>query len=337
MGVLSPFIGAARISDELWPENKFQLTSTVPDARDEVAEEKRVAHLDVQVPSSKRVPDWPGTPPPPIMCSERNSFIELCSDFFEVEGVDLAAPRMRRANSEGDLRRLDDDYVDKISWSDVQPTSTVVDDVERFLNLLDSEEWTAEASLSKNTAKVSLGVRIAETPPQRCSSRYNGEGLVGKNPYEPKWVYGSRWPFNRAPTTLVLGNLPPQLTQVEFVENLDRQGFSTYYDFVHVPVCFTTGRNFGYGIVNATHHRHGQAMAARFHRFAGWRCGRQRCDVKWALPLQGLEEHVEKYRNHPSMHPMVSEHYRPMCFVDGWRTSLPEPSQWIAPPYIEMS
>ena len=99
--VLSPFIGAARISDELWPENKFQLTPTVPDARDEVAEEKRVAHLDVQVPSSKRVPDWPGTPPPPIMCSERNSFIELCSDFFEVEGVDLAAPRMRRAPRQG--------------------------------------------------------------------------------------------------------------------------------------------------------------------------------------------------------------------------------------------
>ena len=82
----------------------------------------------------------------------------------------------RRANSEGDLRRLDDDYVDKISWSDVQPTSTVVDDVERFLNLLDSEEWTAEATLSKNTAKVSLGVRIAETPPQRCSSRCVGCG-----------------------------------------------------------------------------------------------------------------------------------------------------------------
>merc|ERR1719198_2944068 len=52
------------------------------------------------------------------------------------------------------------------------------------------------------------------------------EPPTGKELYKPKWAYGSSWPFNTAPTTLRLSNLPRDLTQQGLLQTLDSFGFS---------------------------------------------------------------------------------------------------------------
>merc|ERR1719253_463762 len=80
--------------------------------------------------------------------------------------------------------------------------------------------------------------------------------------YSPKWIYGARWPFCAAPTTLVLSNLPDSILQEDLIEILDKEGFSSFYDFVYLPVDADSGRNMGYAIVNLTRHQYGLSLAA---------------------------------------------------------------------------
>lgn len=150
----------------------------------------------------------------------------------------------------------------------------------------------------------------------------------GKAIFRPKWFYGSTWPFNTAPTTLLLGNLPPELTQLDLLSVMDRLGFSGFYDFVFLPTDRNTGMNQGPAIVNLTRHAYAVTLATHMHEFRDWGVGddKSQCSVKWSLPMQGLIEHVEEYRNHPAMHDSVPSSCRPMLFVNGWQAVFPEPT-----------
>mmetsp|Transcript_122610 Transcript_122610/g.358078 ORF Transcript_122610/g.358078 Transcript_122610/m.358078 type:complete len:381 (-) Transcript_122610:434-1576(-) len=154
--------------------------------------------------------------------------------------------------------------------------------------------------------------------------------------FKPKWIYGSSWPFNCAPTTLILDNLPEDLTQPELLAVLDASGFCGLYDFAFLPACFRTGRNQGQAIVNLKRHSYGLALAARAEGFADWGASADgsHCEVKWSLPLQGIAEHIEQYRNHPAMHESVPEAFRPALFVDGWQVPFPPPTKWIRSPRL---
>mmetsp|Transcript_107914 Transcript_107914/g.315518 ORF Transcript_107914/g.315518 Transcript_107914/m.315518 type:complete len:380 (-) Transcript_107914:164-1303(-) len=152
--------------------------------------------------------------------------------------------------------------------------------------------------------------------------------------YKPKWVYGSSWPFNCAPTTLILDNLPADLTQAELLAVLDASGFRGLYDFAFMPVSFRTRRSQGNAIVNLTRHSYGLALAARAQGFADWgpAADGSCCEVKWSLPLQGIVEHIENYRNHPAMHESVPEALRPTLFLDGWQVPFPAPTKRLYAP-----
>lgn len=159
----------------------------------------------------------------------------------------------------------------------------------------------------------------------------------GKEAYKPKWVYGSSWPFNHAPTTLRLSNLPRELTQLELLHTLDSIGFSGFYDFVFLPINLHTGRSRCHAFVNLTRHKYGLTLAAHLHNFKDWNVGNNdtgECKVEWSLPMQGLIEHVDHYRNHAAMHASVPDEMRPTIFVDGWRMPFPSPTKHIHAPQL---
>jgi len=154
---------------------------------------------------------------------------------------------------------------------------------------------------------------------------------AGKEPFRPKWIYGTTWPFNAAPTTLKLENLPKELTQEQLLATIDRLGFSGSYNFVFMPTEWATWENYGHAIIKLTRHSWGLALAAHLHEFEEWgiadSCSSEKCSVKWSLPMQGLTEHVENYRNDPAMHESVDDRLRPMLFRDGWRLAFPPPTR----------
>jgi len=148
----------------------------------------------------------------------------------------------------------------------------------------------------------------------------------------------SRRDKNNASTsdsTVILRNLPLETTRDSLLDLLDREGFSGGYDFLHLPMDFQTKAGLGYALLNLVSHKVALQVHQYFNGFRNWPYASDNvCEVAWNSPQQGLETHIERYRNSPLMHPSVPETYRPVVLVDGVRAQFPPPTHRIRPPRI---
>jgi len=130
------------------------------------------------------------------------------------------------------------------------------------------------------------------------------------------------------PTTVLVDNLPVDMSQADVLEVLDREGFSGLYNFVFVPTD-ANGQSLGYAVVNVTRHICGVALGAVLQGRDYWgedvACTRP-CKVTWSQPLQGLVDILRIYRNHPSNDDNVDENSRPQLFSAGFSVAFPFPS-----------
>merc|ERR1719420_1373718 len=60
--------------------------------------------------------------------------------------------------------------------------------------------------------------------------------------------------------------------------------------------------------------------------------GERFCDVTWCESLQGVETHIDRYRNSPVMHSSVPDEFKPALFEDGRRVDFPPPTKRLRPP-----
>jgi len=134
----------------------------------------------------------------------------------------------------------------------------------------------------------------------------------------PTWIYGPEWPHCAAPTTLAVANLPAELTQEDFLEILDKEGFSGMYDFVHVALDPDSHQSLGNAVINFSNHSHGEIFAAALEGRTSW-CGMQAspCRVSWSMPLQGIPQLITHYRHHPANSAAVPAELRPAYFKAG--------------------
>jgi len=131
-------------------------------------------------------------------------------------------------------------------------------------------------------------------------------------------------------TTLMLRNLPNDYTRDMLLDLLDCQGFCGVYDFIYLPIDFNRLAGLGYAFVNCVSPATAEAMREQLQGFDQWCVSSQKvCDVCWGDPLQGLEAHVERYRNSPVMHQSVPDEYKPAVFVNGIRSAFPSPTKRI--------
>merc|ERR1711988_1453343 len=92
----------------------------------------------------------------------------------------------------------------------------------------------------------------------------------------------------------------------------------------------------GYAFVNFVDHDTAVKVKDHFEGFTGWKLNSQKvCAVTWGDPLQGLEAHIERYRNSPVMHEDVPDQYKPALYENGKRVDLPPPTKNIRPPRIK--
>lgn len=137
------------------------------------------------------------------------------------------------------------------------------------------------------------------------------------------------------PTTVMLRNIPNRYTQSHLVSLLDENGFRGAYDFVYLPMDFRNGVNLGYAFVNLQAHYDALQAISKFQGFQNWFYESTKvCEVSWAHPHQGLEEHVERYRNSPVMHQCMPDEYKPMIFQNGLRVPFPPPTKAIRAPKL---
>jgi len=137
-------------------------------------------------------------------------------------------------------------------------------------------------------------------------------------------------------TTVMLRNLPNNYTRDMLLELLDDQGFNGKYDFVYLPVDFKRMAGLGYAFVNMEKHEYAEEVWKHFDGFTGWTLSSPKvCQVAWGDPLQGLEAHIERYKNSPVMHEDVEEMFKPVIFKGGQRQEFPEPTKRLKPPRMK--
>jgi len=131
-------------------------------------------------------------------------------------------------------------------------------------------------------------------------------------------------------TTVIMRNLSLNLSQDQLITFLDQQGFQGRYDFVYLPTDFGTRLSFGYAFINALSCEDACCLIQKLDGFMGF--DGKVCSVAWGMELQGLEPHVERYRNSPLMHDSVPEVLKPAIFASGERVSFPPPTKNIRKP-----
>jgi len=130
--------------------------------------------------------------------------------------------------------------------------------------------------------------------------------------------------------TLMLRNLPNDYTRDMLLDLLDCHGFAGAYDFIYLPIDFNRLAGLGYAFVNCVSPALADRMKEQLQGFDQWCVSSQKvCDVCWGDPLQGLEAHIERYRNSPVMHQSVPDEYKPAMFVNGVRSAFPSPTKRI--------
>merc|ERR1719401_2723791 len=110
----------------------------------------------------------------------------------------------------------------------------------------------------------------------------------------------------------MLRNLPNKYTRSALMGLLDENGFKDCYDLVYLPIDFKRSASFGYAFVNMGTHADAERSFKVFQGFSNWTiCASNKVlQVAWGEPLQGLDAHVERYRNSPVMHEDIPEEFK---------------------------
>jgi len=139
-----------------------------------------------------------------------------------------------------------------------------------------------------------------------------------------------------ARTTLMLRNLPNDYTRDMTIQILNKKGFAGQFDFFYTPVDFNTNAGLGYAFVNAVSHEAAFAMWQSLQDFNDWAIPSHKVlDISWSELSQGLEAHIERYRNSPVMHPDVPHEFKPVLFHQGVLREFPAPTKQIHAPRLK--
>lgn len=136
-------------------------------------------------------------------------------------------------------------------------------------------------------------------------------------------------------TTVMIRNLPNQYTRNMVLDLIDTEGFAKLYDFVNLPIDFQSRSSLGYAFVNLVNNDVARSFQLKFDGFSDWIIpSRKVCGVTWSGPHQGLQAHIERYRNSPVMHESVPDHFKPVILKDGQRIPFPPPTRKLRAPRL---
>jgi hypothetical protein len=139
-------------------------------------------------------------------------------------------------------------------------------------------------------------------------------------------------------TTVMLRNLPREYSRDMLLEMLDECGFCGKYDFVYMPIDFVRKASLGYAFINLVSVEVVMEFWNTFDGYENWKIeSAKTCRVSWSDPHQGLEEHVNRYRNSPLMHEDVPDDVRPVLFQGGVRIAFPAPTKSLRAPRLRAS
>jgi hypothetical protein len=134
-------------------------------------------------------------------------------------------------------------------------------------------------------------------------------------------------------TTMVMRNIPNNMSRDMLLSLIDAEGFKGSYDFVYLPLDFKAMVGLGYSFINFINSEEAVRFQEHFSGFCSWNLRSDKvCQVTWSESLQGRDAHIERYRNSPVMHESMADGCKPVVYKDGERTAFPEPTKRIRAP-----
>mmetsp|Transcript_96599 Transcript_96599/g.207231 ORF Transcript_96599/g.207231 Transcript_96599/m.207231 type:complete len:408 (-) Transcript_96599:45-1268(-) len=174
---------------------------------------------------------------------------------------------------------------------------------------------------------------VAKGQGQRCS-RGKGGGK-GERSERAKVVQegGQNFEHTGPLTTVIIRNIPQTCSRDSLTGLLDSMGLVGYYDFVYMPLDFHSSLSFGYAFVNFVANENAKWFMDNLVQVK-WQLpdAQTAMEVEWSWPSQGLQQHVDRYRNSPVMHPQMEDKFKPIILQNGVRTDFPPPTKFIPHP-----
>jgi len=134
-------------------------------------------------------------------------------------------------------------------------------------------------------------------------------------------------------TTVMIRNMPNNYTRDMLLELVDSMGFAGSYDFAYLPIDFQSQAGLGYAFLNFVSVADALRCFSDFDGFSNWKVPSEKvCTVTWSSPTQGLEAHIDRYRNSPVMHYSLTEDWKPILLQQGRRVPFPLPTKAIKTP-----
>lgn len=217
----------------------------------------------------------------------------------------------------------------EVTWS--RPSQGLNMNIEKYRN---SSVMHAQVPDEYKPVIFQDGVQVSFPPPTKVLSLPE-EMTIGSLQFaRPNgWRSTSEHKEEAQKTTLMLRNIPNDYSRAMLIELLRQQGFAGTYDFLYLPIDFTRGAGIGYAFINMVSQSIALQFLEHFTGFSGWVVpSRKVAEVSWSNPNQGLDVHVERYRNSTVMHPSVPDEFKPIVLQNGQRVEFPSPTRVIRPP-----
>jgi hypothetical protein len=207
------------------------------------------------------------------------------------------------------------------------------------------ESWWAPVTYSTFTESPSEVYGMMSQNTQSCSTMYDRAHMYD-SPFfmqtQRRWADESinalecnEDPSQEWRTTVMLRNMPNNYTRDMLLELVDSMGFRGTYDFAYLPIDFNSQAGLGYAFIDFASVADAQNAFERFEGFSSWKVPSEKvCTVTWSSPTQGLEAHLERYKNSPVMHHSVPDEWKPVLLQQGLRIAFPPPSKAIKIPKV---
>mmetsp|Transcript_64769 Transcript_64769/g.163038 ORF Transcript_64769/g.163038 Transcript_64769/m.163038 type:complete len:427 (+) Transcript_64769:69-1349(+) len=136
-------------------------------------------------------------------------------------------------------------------------------------------------------------------------------------------------------TTVMMRNIPNDYTGTMLLDLLNERGFEGLYNLVYLPMDYHRKAGFGYAFIDFLSTEEAQRFRETFEGFSDWGLVSHKiCNVSWSDALQGVQAHIDRYRNSPVMHDAVPDEFKPMLFENGQRVPFPAPTKSIRAPRL---
>jgi hypothetical protein len=185
----------------------------------------------------------------------------------------------------------------------------------------------------------SIGNKIAEPREPRASFGAVSTSVGSSSPdelsagEEAESIEDSADKPPRLLTTVMMRNIPNNVSREKLLDIMNAEGFVGCYDFVYLPLDFKNMVGLGYSFVNLVDTEVAKRFYLHFSGFSGWGLQSEKvCEVTWSDALQGKDAHIERYMNSPVMHHSMPDSCKPMIFKDGEAILFPKPTKRLRAP-----